>query len=61
MLLWLLVADQSPEIMSRDTQDEAALRLVDASPDSGEYRPISFVVNFYSGLFVSSSSEFLIG
>ncbi|KAG6550460.1 hypothetical protein Mapa_008002 [Marchantia paleacea] len=29
-------------------QDEAALRLVDASPDSGEYRPISFVVNFYS-------------
>ncbi|KAL2611329.1 hypothetical protein R1flu_023021 [Riccia fluitans] len=29
-------------------QDEAAIRLVDASPDSGEYRPISFVVQFYS-------------
>ncbi|KAL3682479.1 hypothetical protein R1sor_000501 [Riccia sorocarpa] len=29
-------------------QDEAALRLVDASPDSGEYRPISLLVNFYS-------------
>lgn len=29
-------------------QDEAAIRLVDASPDCDEYRPISLLVNFFS-------------
>ncbi|CAK9875183.1 unnamed protein product [Sphagnum jensenii] len=29
-------------------QDEAAIRLVDASPDCNEYRPISLLVNFFS-------------
>jgi hypothetical protein len=30
-------------------QDEAAIRLVDASPDCDEYRPISLLINFFSG------------
>ncbi|KAG0620253.1 hypothetical protein M758_4G202000 [Ceratodon purpureus] len=29
-------------------QDEAAIRLVDASPDCEEYRPISLLINFFS-------------
>lgn len=29
-------------------QDEAAIRLVDASPDAEEYRPISILINFFS-------------
>lgn len=30
-------------------QDEAAIRLVDASPDCDEYRPISLLINYFSG------------
>lgn len=32
-------------------QDEAAIRLVDASPDADEYRPISILINFFSGYY----------
>lgn len=30
-------------------QDEAAIRFVDASPDCDEYRPISILINYFSG------------
>jgi hypothetical protein len=38
-----------------EEQDEAAIRLVDASPDCNEYRPISLLVNFFSGLHCTTS------
>ncbi|KAI3983853.1 hypothetical protein MKX01_011561, partial [Papaver californicum] len=31
-------------------QDETALRLVDASLQTSEYRPITIFLNFYSGI-----------
>lgn len=44
-----LICKVIDSLFFRDFQDEAALRLVDSSINSPDYRPINIFVNFYSG------------
>lgn len=41
-------------------QDEAALRLVNASLGTPEYRPINIFVNFYSSKYIKYTSKNLV-